>query len=259
MQPYQSGYNYQGNINNAQAGYNQAAQQTQQRQQQLSDYRGQMTNAGQDYGHYLTGAQQMYGFNPQDLMQSQRNLANTQTTIANLPQAAQQQGNYYGTTAGATANNYAQQAGNLQALLSGQSNATNALQSILGATQNQANQQAGLGLQSQQLGEQNLEAVLANALGFQGQQQGMYTGAVGQQNNYGQYLNAKAQAAAAGLGAQAQMTQAQAQADNVRQQMLYAQQYADQQKALQSGGGQGLQTSNLSNTPGLTFLGNGGW
>lgn len=131
----------------------------------LQNYNKSMANPQDLYNQALTGAQQMYGFNPQDLLKANQALANTNTTIANLPQAIQQQGNYYGTTAGSEANNYANQAGNLQNVLAGQSNTANAFQNVLAATQNQANQSAQLGLQGEQLKSQNYAQLYTNALG----------------------------------------------------------------------------------------------
>jgi hypothetical protein len=241
MQPYSSNYDYQGNYQNAVTGYNQAQQNTMNTQNSLSDYQKNMADPAKMYGNYLQNAQQSYGFNPQDLLQAQKSMANTNTTIANLPQATQQQGNYYGTTAGAMANNYSQQAGNLQALLAGQGNSVNALQSILGATQNQANQQAGLGLQGQQLNVQALTAILQNALGYQNSQQNMVTNARGEQSDYGGYLNAQQQAKAALLSAQAQQQSAaasaaynQQQAAQIAYNMELQRQYASQQQQVSS-------------------------
>lgn len=235
--PYSSNFDYTGNTQNAYNAYGQAAAATQQRQNDLSSYRSNMEDPAQMYGRYLTGAQQMYGFNPADLLKSQKVLSNTQTTLANLPQAAQQQGGYYGTTAGAMANNYAQQAGNLQALLSGQGNAVNAYKDVLAATQGQANQQAQLGFQGQQLNVQALNQILQNALGFQ-QEQGNQVGrAQDLQSGYGQYLNAQQQAQAALIQARAQQQSSAAQAAYNQQQaaqiaynMDLQRQYAQQQQ-----------------------------
>lgn len=256
MQPYSSTQDYQGGYNNSVNAYNQAAQNTMGAQNSLSDYQKNMVDPAKMYGNYLQGAQQMYGFNPQDLLQAQKSMANTNTTIANLPQASQQQGNYYGTTAGAMANNYQQQAGNLQALLAGQGNAVNAYQGVLGATQNQANQQAGLGLQGQQLNVQALNDILSNALGFQNSQGNMVTNARGEQSDYGSYLNAQQQARAAIMSAQAQQQSAaasaaynQQQAAQIAYNMELQKQYATQQQ--QNANGITLQggSSSLQGSP----------
>lgn len=134
-----------------------------------------MANPQDLYNQALGSAQQMYGFDPRQLLQANQNLARTNTTIANLPQAIQQQGNYYGTTAGAEANNYANMAGNLNSVQQGQANTANAFQNVLAATQNQANQAATLGYQGEQLKSQNY-----------GQ---LYTSAVQQMQAAGQTLN----------------------------------------------------------------------
>lgn len=262
MQPYSSTHDYQGGYNNAVNAYNQSTQGTQSAQNNLSNYQQNMTDPAKMYGDYLHGAQQMYGFNPQDLLQAQKSMANTNTTIANLPQAAQQQGNYYGTTAGSMANNYQQQAGNLQALLAGQGNAVNAYQGVLGATQNQANQQAGLGLQGQQLNVDALKAIMQNALGFQNSQQGQVSNAQNEQSGYGNYLNAQKQAQASIMAAQANQQTAAAQAAyqqqqaaqiayNMELQKQYAQQQQQASQPLTVQGSSGLGLGQAMNGKGL--------
>jgi hypothetical protein len=255
-QPYASNYDYQGAYNNSVNSYNQAAQNTMQQQNNLQGFQQNMQDPSKMYANDLGSAQQMYGFNPQDLLRAQQNLANTQTTVANLPQATQQQGNYYGTTAGAQANNYAQQAGNLQGVLAGQTNAVNAYQGVLGATQQQAQQQAGLGFQGQQLQAQILQNLLSNALGYQGQQQSQEGVAQGEQSGYGSYLNASKQAQASMISAQAQAAQANATAQQIQQQITLAQQVADQQRnAQQKASASGV---SAATTPGHTYSANTG-
>ena len=219
MNPYNPNYDYTGAYNNSVNAYNQSAANTQAAQNNLQSFSKTMQNPSQMYAQDLTNAQQMYGFDPAQLLKAQQNLANTQTTLANLPQATQQQGNYYGTTAGAMANNYAQQAGNLQNVLAGQGNAVNAYNSVLGATQNQANQQATLGFQGQQLQAQTLQNLVNNALGFQGQQQQQEGVTQGEQSNYGNYLNALKNAQAAQTAAAAQMKTAEANSAATQQQI----------------------------------------
>lgn len=218
----QAGQQY-GVFQNSQNQANQAYQNYQ-------NYNNTLGNYGDKYGQYLTGAQQMYGFNPADLLQANKTLANTQTTLANLPQAVQQQGNYYGTTAGAQTNNYANQAGSLQAVLAGQTNAVNAYKDVLGATQNQANQQATLGLQGEQLKSQNYSNLYQNSVSQMQtagqvlnqlqtlqQQQGYVTAqqVKAYQDAYSQYVSAQA----AATQASAAMIQAQAQAAQINQQI----------------------------------------
>lgn len=209
--PYNTNYDYQGGYNNAVSGYNQAAGNTQAAQNNLSSYQKNMVDPSQMYAQNLTNAQQMYGFDPKALLAANQNLAHTQTVMANLPQAVQQQGAYYGTTAGAEANNYAQQQGNLQPVLAGQTNAVNAYQNVLAATQQQANQQATLGYQGEELNVNALQNLVANALGYQGQQQQQEGVAQNEQSGYGTYLNALKQAQAAQESASASMIQAQTQ------------------------------------------------
>lgn len=203
----------QYNTNNAQAtgAYN-----------NLLNYTQNMQSPSQMYGQDLTNAQSQYGFNPQDLLKANQALAQTQDTLNMLPQAAQQQGNYYGTTSGATANNYANMASNVNGVLGNQTNAVNAFQNVLGATQNQANQQATLGYQGQQLQSQNYQALYQQAVtqmqtsgqtlsqieGLQ-QQQGYLTAeqTAAYQNAYSTYLQSSAQANLANQQAQQQSMQ----------------------------------------------------
>lgn len=202
------------NLYNQQAAQQYGAYQNTQNQanqsyKNLSDYTAGL-QSGQDlYNQQLQSAQDQYGFDPKQLLRANQALANTNTTMANLPQAVQQQGNYYGTTAGAEANNYANLAGNLQNVLAGQSNAANAFQSTLAATQNQANQAASLGLQSQQIKSQNYQSLYSNAVN-QMQQSGTTLAALenlqqqqgkltadqisAYQNAYSNYVSAQAQA-----------------------------------------------------------------
>lgn len=208
--PYNSNYDYAGAYQNAVGGYNQAAQATQQQQGNLQNYQANMPNLQNVYQGALTGAQQMYGFNPQDLAKAQKVLAQTQTTLANLPQAVQQQGNYYGTTAGQIANNMAQQGGVLQNVLAGQTNAVGQYQALLGATQAQAQQEQAAQGQYEQLRLGALQNLVANALGFQQQQQGQEGVTQTQMSNYGAYLNALKQSQAAQAAAAAQQTSARA-------------------------------------------------
>ncbi len=225
--PYNPNYDYAGAYQNAVNQYGQAAQQTQARQGELQNYQATMPDLQKVYQGALGGAQQMYGFNPQDLAKAQKVLAQTQTTLANLPQAVQQQGNYYGTTAGQVANNYAQQSGVLQNVLAGQTNAVGQYQSLLGATQAQAQQEQA----AQAAYEQNrlgaLQNLVANALGFQTQQQNQEGVTQTQMSNYGGYLNALRNAQAAMVGARGQAASGQAA-------LIQAQQAVQQYNAIKS-------------------------
>jgi hypothetical protein len=192
--------------------YNDAFNQANAAQGQLQNFAGSMMNGNDVYGQNLTNAQSMYGFDPRELLQANKNLATTQTTLANLPQAVQQQGNYYGTTAGQEAGNYANLAGNINNVLAGQGNAVNAYQSVLNATQNQANQQtqSALAGQQQQLSAhqasaQNANSIMQNAsqamnqIEQLAQNQGYMTAqqVAAYQNAYSQYISAQASASQA--------------------------------------------------------------
>lgn len=154
----------QGQVNAAQNTYNQNIGQSQQANQNLQGYQQNMQSGTSMYGQQLGNAEQSLGFNPAELSAAQKALATTQTTLANLPQAVQQQGNYYGATAGQEANNMAQAGGNLQGLLNGQVNQVGALGNIYQSTlaQAQAGTQAGQQGQQMQLGA--LQNIYSNSL-----------------------------------------------------------------------------------------------
>lgn len=249
----------QGNYANYQNQANTAYQNAQQATQGIQD-------AGQLYGQDLTAAQQQYGFNPQDLATAVKNLTAQQNIMAALPQAASQQGGGYGTTAGQTANLYANEGQNQQAQLTNATNSVGNLQSLLGATQNQANQQAGLSAQSQQAKAAAANNVYQNAVaqmssagstmaqieGLQ-QQQGYLTSeqVANYQNAYNGYINAQAAATAARgtlLQGEAAVTSANASAQ------LQNQQYQQLAKLFASSG---VNIGDVLNNPGVSLGGAG--
>jgi len=252
-QQLQNMYNTQST--NAQNQYQQSYSGAQNAQSDLQNYTKQIanTNYGDVYGQDLSNAQNMYGFDPKSLLTANQALAHTQTTLANLPQAIQQQGNYYGTTAGAEAGNYSNLAGNLNTVQAGQSNAVNAFQNVLAATQQQANQQTTQQLNGQQVAlggfqsaatnaaqiQQNAGAVMNNIEQLQ-QQQGYLTAeqVAAYQNAYSTYVSAQAAATAAGGTA----AQGYAQAGLANQQTLVSQQ--NQALAAQKAQQQAQNTSN---------------
>lgn len=194
-------------------------------QSQLQGYTNQIAgqNYGNVYGQDLSQAQSMYGFDPTQLLKANQALANTNTTLANLPQAAQQQGNYYGTTAGQQAGNYSNMAGNLNGVLAGQTNAVNAYQQVLAATQNQANQQTTQQLNGQQLALTGYNNAAGNATNIMQQAQSAMSnieqlaqqqgGATAQQvaayqNAYSQLVSAQAASTTAGATSQLDAAQA---------------------------------------------------
>lgn len=215
--------------------YQQSYGNAQNAQQKLLDFTSALPNYGDLYGKALTGAQQMYGFDPTQLLKANQALAHTNTAIANLPQAIQQQGNYYGTTAGSEAANYANLAGNLNAVQQGQANTANAFQNVLAATQQQANQQTTQQLtgQAQQLqGYQQFATNAVNIMQNAGQtmaqieqlqqNQGYATAqqVAAYQNAYSQYV--QAQAAATQASAQAKLLAAQTAQQQLTNQQMQA-------------------------------------
>lgn len=242
--------------------YNDAVNGAQNAQGQLQDFTKNMVNGNDLYGSNLQNAQAEYGFDPKELLQANKNLATTQTTLANLPQAIQQQGNYYGTTAGQEAGNYANLAGNINNVLAGQGNAINAYQAVLNATQNQANQQTSQGLagQQQQLSgyqasAQNANTIMQtasttmNQIEQLAQQQGYMTAQqiAAYQNAHSQYVSAQA----AAQQAEASMITAQSTAKlQAAQQALYQEQLLEAQQG-RNGTNNGIPIS-TANTPGIS-------
>jgi hypothetical protein len=219
-QQLQNLYNTQSQQRSGQ--YDTAFNNAQGAQGDLQGFTKNMVNGNDLYGQNLQNAQTQYGFDPRELLQANKNLATTQTTLANLPQAIQQQGNYYGTTAGQEAGNYGNLAGNINAVLAGQGNAVNAIQSTLNATQNQANQQTNAALTGQQqqlsgyqVAAQNANTIMQNASAAMNQieqlaqQQGYMTAqqVAAYQNAHSQYINAQAAAQTANAVSQLDLAQ----------------------------------------------------
>lgn len=223
----------QGQVGQAQGAYNQDVAGAQQAQQGLQNYQQNMQGGTQMYGEQLGTARSQLGFDPQQLANAQKALATTQTTMANLPQAVQQQGGGYGTTAGAEANNMSQMGGNLQALLQGQTNQVGALANINQASLGQAQAGTQAGQQGQQMQLTALNQIYQNAANVRDQaQQNMQflETAFQQQGQFNQD-----QARQYGL-AQAQMAQANAQIAQLSAQtrgLNMANQVAQQQAAYQ--------------------------
>jgi len=255
-QQLQNQYNTQSQQDQGQ--YGQAYNQANQSQSALTGFTHNMINGNQLYGQNLAGAQQMYGFDPRQLLMANKNLAQTQDVLNNLPQAISQQGNYSGATAGSVASNYANQANNVNGVLGNQTNAVNAYQNVLAATQQQANQQTGQALtgQGQQLAgytsaATNATGIMNNALQTMNnieqlaQSQGTVTaGQIAQyQNAYSQYVSA--QAAQTSANAQAQLAQAQTSEAATQQKTL--QNTIDQQNAKNKAVTPTASTSGVSN------------
>lgn len=150
-------------VNNAQGAYNSDSSAATTANQNLQNYQQSMQGGTDMYNQQLGGAESSLGFNPADLSAAQNALATTQTTIANLPKAVAQQGNYYGTTAGSEANNMSQASGNLQGLLNGQTNQVAAQGNIYNSALTQANQATQAGQQGQQMQLTALQGIYSNA------------------------------------------------------------------------------------------------
>lgn len=153
----------QGQVSNAENTYGAAQQNLQGAQQNVQNYQKGMQGGSEMYGQNLSGAESSMGYNPQEMMNAQKALANTQTTMANLPQAVNQMGNYSGATAGQVANNASQMGGNLQGLMSGQANTVGALGNVLGQAQAQAQGQTQAGQNTQSMQLQSLQGIMSTA------------------------------------------------------------------------------------------------
>lgn len=222
-QQLQNQYNQQAG--QLQGQYGNAQNQANQAYQNLSNYNTSMQNPADMYKQALTSAQTQYGFNPASIAQSAKNLTALQNQVSNLPQAAQQMSNYSGATAGQTAGLYSNLLGNMQPGLTNANNSLTNMMGLLGATQNQANQQATLGLGGEQLKSQNYQALYSQSVSQMQtagqtmaaieqlqQQQGSLTAQqiASYRNAYSQYTSAQAaqtQAAAAMKTATAQSSQ----------------------------------------------------
>lgn len=228
----------QGDVNGAQNTYNSDIAASQAANQNLASYRSQMTDPSQMYKQNVQETQNQYGVDPAQLLKANQALAATQTTMANLPQAIREQGNYYGTTAGAEANNYQQQAGNLQGVLAGQGNAVNAYQASLDKALNQAGTQTQFGVQGQQMNLQTLQGIYENSYKQQQTAQTQLQNLQGLFQQQGQFNASQAaeyaKANAALQSANAAMVNAQATASRYASQTaLDQQQYAYNQSQSQ--------------------------
>lgn len=218
----------------AQAGqlkdqYGNAVNQANSAYQNATNAANSIQNGGDLYGKYLAAQQQSVGFNPQDLTTANKNLTAIQNQVAYAPTAAQQTGNYYGTTAGGTTNIYSGLMSNLNPGLTNATNSVGNLTNEYGQLTNAANQQAGLQVQSEQNKANDLANVYSNAVNQMQaagktmsdienlqQQQGYVTAqaAAQYQNAYSNYVSAQAaasqaQAALITANANARLTNAQ--------------------------------------------------
>lgn len=246
-----------------QGQYSQATGQANTAYQNATNAANAIQSGGDLYGKYLKAQQDSVGFNPADLTTANKNLTAIQNQVAYAPTAAQQSGNYYGTTAGGTTNIYS---GLMQNLNPGLTNATNAagnLTNEYGQLTNAANQQTGSELTSEQNKATDLAGVYAQAVNQmqvsgttmaaiqkQAQDQGYVTAqtVAEYQNAYSTYLQAQAAQTSAAAAmttatAGARLTNLQSdaqQASNAKAQALASQQASQNQSMFNP------------NTPGLS-------
>lgn len=220
-------------------------------------------NGGDVYGKDLNTQENSVGFNPASLTQANKNLTAIQNQVAYAPTAAQQSGNYYGTTAGGTTNIYSGLMANLNPGLTNATNAAGNLTNEYGQLTNAANQQAGLTVSSEQNKASDLANVYASAVNQMQaagatmssienlqQQQGFVTAqTVAQyQNAYSTYITAQAAATTAA----ANMTTAQAGAGLTNAQTA-SQNLTNQQSQNALNGGSGINKNSIAGV----FSGNG--
>lgn len=215
-------YQYNPNVYNPNTNYaaatEKAAGEADAARKNLENYSRNIQDYGKLYEQNLGQAEQRYGFNPADLQKAQRALAVTNTTIANLPEAIRQAGNYYGTTTGGFTNAYQQAAGRLQGLAAGQSNMVNSYQAAIAASQALANAQAGYTVMSEKQKQEALNQIADYALKSQGLSQELQIGAGGYQTGIAeaQSQRLQAQAIAAQAAAQAELARTQAEANRIQ-------------------------------------------
>ena len=232
---------YQAQVPGQQQQTNQNLQNLTNYQQQLNQPQNQLQNVyGQQLGSYNT----MYGVDPGQLQAANQILAQTQNTMAALPQAIQQGANGRMVTGAQEANRYAQAAGGVQQQLGNQTNAISALQSGIGYAQNAANQATGFAGQSQQMQLGALQNEYQDALSNlqNTQQQVQYFQTLKQQGYEvtGQLENAQAalnNAAANAEAAQAAMLNAQVNQSQLVLNQQAAAQAANGPRVQPNGGG----------------------
>lgn len=160
---------YQSDI--AQANTSRDAYNTQQGQatsanQSLQDYTGFMKGEGSATNLYKTGlsdAQQSMGFDPRTLATATQNLTHSQNALAALTNASQSSTGGYGLSGAQLGGFYASQAQPLSQQVGYQSNAVGNLTGLMTASQNQAKDYAGVGVQGQQVTAGALNQVFQNA------------------------------------------------------------------------------------------------
>lgn len=207
---------YNSQASQLQGQYGSAVNQANTAQQNATNAANSIQNGGTLYGQNLSGQEQATGFNPQDLTTANKNLTAIQNQVAYAPTAAQQTGNYYGTTAGGTTNIYSGLMSNLNPGLTNATNSVGNLTNEYGQLTNAANQQTNATLTSQQNQASDLAGVYASAVSQMNtagqtmasienlqQQQGSLTSqqVAAYQNAYSNYVTAQAAASQAATAA----------------------------------------------------------
>jgi hypothetical protein len=220
--------------NQLQNQYNTQSAQTQQQYGQTYNQANQAYQNLQNYNQqlpqqYMQNANQIAqgaGYNQQTLQNSMNNATALSETMANLPQATNQMGNYSGATAGQVAGNYARMAPNIATAQAGANTALANQQAAyqIGQTgaQNITSQQSGnyQALYSQANAQMQTAAQTMAQIEQLQQQQGGVTAQ--QVAAYQGAFNGYIQAQAAAEGARTQMISAQATASQTNQQVAMA-------------------------------------
>lgn len=208
----QQGYNAQ--VPGLQNQYNQSYNQANQAYGNLLSYNQSLP---QNYLNYTNQIAGQNGYNPQAMTNDMRNATTLSETMANLPQATSQMGNYSGATAGQVASNYARMAPNIATAQAGANTALGQQQAAYAAGQTGAQNITGQQTSNYQALYSQANTQMANAgnvmqqIQAQQQNQGYLTAeqVAAYQNAYSGYISAQASA----QQASAAMTQAQAYAN----------------------------------------------
>jgi hypothetical protein len=164
---------YQGQYGADVASYNTANQAAQTAQEQYQSYNASMVDPQDLYNQAMTKAQGIVGYDPGALGVATQNLIRTQNAMNASQQASQSATGGYGLSGAQLGNYYASQQAPIAAQLQNQNTAVTGLTNLYQQTLTQAQQQAGLGFQGEQLKSQNYYQAVQTATGLatQAQQQ----------------------------------------------------------------------------------------
>lgn len=155
---------YQQQANNYSNQFNQYRTQADSANSDLQNYNKNMVDPSTLYQNALTNAQGSMGFDPKSLSTATTNLTQSQNALLGLNEAASRGVGGVGLTGAQLGQYYSQNSAPLQGVIGQQNNAVQNLGNLYNTSLTQANQQAGLGFQGQQLKSANYNQVYQNAL-----------------------------------------------------------------------------------------------